>query len=151
VPTSSTTDATHRSSGLAPVSSSAEPAPSSRAFSGVPLLPEIPQSSSPPHRVALVDVPDPPRHRPTPESSRPPPLRPTSDAAPSPASTWAAPTPVLGRTQCCASGLRACHTHRSARQGRGLRALCKRTTSALWTWATRYCEAGPLRIQPSGN
>jgi hypothetical protein len=73
VPTSPTTGATRRSSGLAPVSSTAEPPPPPRTLSGVPLLPEIRQSSYPPHRVALAAVPEPPRHRLTPKSGRPPP------------------------------------------------------------------------------
>jgi hypothetical protein len=71
MPTSPTTGATHRSSGLAPVSSTAEPPPPT--LSGAPLLPEIPQSSYPPHRVALATIPDPPHRRPTSTSNRPPP------------------------------------------------------------------------------
>jgi hypothetical protein len=73
VPTSPTTGATRRSSGLAPVSSTAEPPPPPRDLSGALLLPEKPQSSYPPQCVALAVVPDSPRCWPTPESGRPPP------------------------------------------------------------------------------
>jgi hypothetical protein len=48
------------------------PAAAPPALSGAPLLPEIPQSSSPPHCVALAAFHDPPRSRPMPESCRPP-------------------------------------------------------------------------------
>jgi hypothetical protein len=67
VPTSLTTGATHRSSGLASVSPSAEPPPPLRALS------DVPQTSPPPHRIALPSVPDPPHRRQTPESGWPPP------------------------------------------------------------------------------
>jgi hypothetical protein len=80
VPTSSTNDATSRSIGPAPVRSSAEPPP--RALSGEPLLPEMPQSSPPPHCVALATIPNPPHRQQALKSGRPPPI-------PSPASAWA--------------------------------------------------------------
>jgi hypothetical protein len=51
------------------------PAPSHHrrreSSSGEPLLPDVPQTSPPPHRVALATVPDPPRRRPVPGSGRP--------------------------------------------------------------------------------
>jgi hypothetical protein len=89
VPTSSTTGATRRSSDPAPVRSSVEPPPPPRALSGEPLLPEMPQSSPPLHRVALAVVPNPPHRWPTPKSGRPSPPLPQM-SIPSPASAWAA-------------------------------------------------------------
>jgi hypothetical protein len=73
VPTSLITGATCRSSGLAPVSRSTEPPPPPRALSGEPLVPEVPQMSPPPRRVAQATVPNPPRRWQMLESGRPPP------------------------------------------------------------------------------
>jgi hypothetical protein len=94
VPTILTTGTSHRSSGPATVCSSAEPPPPLRALFGKPLLPEMPQSSPPPHRVSLAAIPDPPSRRPAPGSGWPPPplLR---TPIPSPSSTWATPALVL--------------------------------------------------------
>jgi hypothetical protein len=94
VPTILTTGTTHRSSGPATVRSSAEPSQPLRALSSEPLLPEMPQSSPPPHRVALAAVPDPPSRRSAPGSGWPPPplLR---TPIPSPSSAWATPALVL--------------------------------------------------------
>jgi hypothetical protein len=119
VPTSPTTGATRRSSGLAPVSSSAEPPPPPRALSGAPLLLEIPQSSSPPHRAALAAIPDPPRPWPMPESDRPPP--PCSVRRSLPSLRVGRANAGTGRGQCCGSRPRR-------RSARGLR---------------RHCAAGP--------
>jgi hypothetical protein len=58
VTTSLTTRATRRSSHLASMSSSAESPPPLRDFSGEPLLPEMPQLSSPRCCVALAIIPD---------------------------------------------------------------------------------------------
>jgi hypothetical protein len=89
-----------------PVSLAAPPAelscaPLPRALCGEPLLPKLPQSSPPPHRVAVAAIPDPPHRWPVTESGQPlPPLPQTP--IPSPASAWAAcclrscgPRPVL--------------------------------------------------------
>jgi hypothetical protein len=73
VPTSPTTGATRRSSGLAPMSPSAEPPPPPRARSGGPILSDVPQSGYPRCRVTLAAVPNPPHRRWTPEFGRPPP------------------------------------------------------------------------------
>jgi hypothetical protein len=71
VPTSLTTGATCHSSRLASMSSSTEPPPPSRALSGEPILSDVPQTSSPYHRVALAAVPNPPHRWPVLESGRP--------------------------------------------------------------------------------
>jgi hypothetical protein len=89
VPSSPTTGATYRSSGLAPTIPSTEPPPLPRALSGEPLLPDVPQMSPPPHRVALAAIPDPPRQRQTSESGRPPP--------PLLLASWAFPCLAVGR------------------------------------------------------
>jgi hypothetical protein len=72
-PSSLTTGATHRSSSLVPMSPSVEPLPPPRALSGEPLLPDVPQTSPPPHCVALAAIPNPPHWRQMPESGQPPP------------------------------------------------------------------------------
>jgi hypothetical protein len=72
VPTSPTTGATYHSSHLVSMSSSTKPPPSPRALSGEPILFDVPQMSSPSHRVALSAVPDPPRRRWAVKFSRPP-------------------------------------------------------------------------------
>jgi hypothetical protein len=71
--TSPTTGATRCSSRLASTSSSGEPPPPLRALAGEPLLPEMPQSSSPHYHVVLAAVPDPPRQWSALKSRRPPP------------------------------------------------------------------------------
>jgi hypothetical protein len=110
VPSSPTTGATCRSSGLAPVSPSAEPPPPLRALSGEPLLPDVPQTSPPPHRVSLVAVPDPPRRWQTPKSGQPPPPNSWRHGHP-PAPWWAVspgrrPTVAVG----CSAGSRGSFT-----------------------------------------
>jgi hypothetical protein len=88
VPSSPITGATSRSSSLAPVSPSAELPPWPRDLSGEPLLPNVPQMSLPPHRVALAAVRDPPHRWQMPEFGRPlPPL--SWHRGHSPTSWWA--------------------------------------------------------------
>jgi hypothetical protein len=128
VPTSSTTGATRRSSDPVPVRSSTEPPPPPRALAGEPLLPEMPQSSPPPRRVALPTIPDPPRRRSVLESGRPTPPLPQTPI-PSPASAWA----TCRRWSC---GLRR----------RSARGLCRHCGHGL-------CATVPLgreRIRPIG-
>jgi hypothetical protein len=140
MPTSPTTTATRRSSGLAPVRSTAKPQPPPRALSGVPLLPEIPQSSYPPHRVALATIPDPPRRWLTLKSGRPPPLYSGHRSLPylcvGHANAGTGPCPVL-----CQWATSLAHA-RASPASRGPRALCKQAELKLWTWATRYCTTG---------
>jgi hypothetical protein len=151
VPTSPTTDATCHSSGLAPVSSTAEPPPLPRALSGAPLLLEIPQSSYPPHRVALAAIPEPPRRRPTPESGRPAtatllrtPLPPLPPRGLHQRRYWAAPSAVpTGREP-------AAHTGRPGKAVGRVRSA-NRPRRHCGRGPRWYCATGPWRIQPSDS